>query len=418
MSATALGTARLLAGVTRGGRADLVTHRHRHGPQRYRSLDELAADAARVLLLGRGGAAFPVATKLAAVPAGRATQVLVNGSESEPASRKDRTLMTLTPHLVLDGALAVARALGTRHVTVAVHDAGSHASLRAALEERSRQEPLPERVDVCRTAGRFVSGEVRALLRGLDGGPPVPPSRRTLPTESGLHGAPTFASNAETFAQLALLVAQGTTEFGAVGSPEEPGTTLLTLLGDVRTRGVVEVPTDLPLDALLPGEGGPVLVGGYHGRWVRDVHDLRGLGVDRPGLRAAGLPLNAGVVARLPREVCALAEVTAVTRWLAAQSAGQCGPCLYGTAALAHDVGELLHGRAAPAVEARLLGLVGRGACAHPDGTAAFVSTALDALGEDLALHRRHGGCGRPYAGVLPLGPLGQVGQVGPGGAR
>ena len=404
MSATALGTAGLLGGVTRGGRADLVTHRYRHGPQRHRSLEELAADAARVRLLGRGGAAFPVATKLAAVPTGRGTQILVNGSESEPASRKDRTLMTLTPHLVLDGALAVARALRTREVTIAVHDPGAHASLRAALDERSRHEPLHERVDLRRTPGRFVAGEVRALLRGLDGGPAVPPSRRTRPSKSGLRGAPTFASNVETFAQLALLVSLGAAQFAEVGSPEEPGTTLLTLLGDVGTRGVVEVPTDLPLDALLPGEGGPVLVGGYHGRWTRDAHEVRGLAVDRIGLRAAGLPLNAGVIARLPREVCALAEVTAVTRWLASQSAGQCGPCLYGTAALAHDVGELLHGRAAPAVEERLLGLVGRGACAHPDGTAAFVSTALDALTEDLALHRRHGGCGRPYAGVLPLG--------------
>ena len=407
MIATAFGTARLLGGVTHGVRADLRGHRHRHGPQRPRTLEELAADAARVRLLGRGGAAFPVSTKLLAVPVGRTTHVVVNGSESEPASRKDRTLMTLTPHLVLDGALAVARALRTRHVTIAVHDAGAHASLRAALAERGRDEPVHERIELQRTAGRFVSGEIRAVLRGLDGGPAVPPSRRTLPSESGLHGAPTFASNVETFAQLALLVSLGPAEFGSVGSPEEPGTTLLTLLGDARTRGVVEVPTDLPLDALLPGlpgAGGPVLVGGYHGRWVRDV---RGLGVDRPGLRAAGLPLNAGVVARLPHDTCALTEVAAVTRWLAAQSAGQCGPCLYGTAAVAHDVGELLRGRAAPAVEARLLGLVGRGACAHPDGTAAFVATALDVLGEELEQHRRHGSCGRPYAAVLPLGPGG-----------
>lgn len=399
-SPTAFGTARLLGGVTHGGRADLTTHRRVHGPQHHRTLEELAADASRVRLLGRGGAAFPVATKLAAVPVGPRTQVVVNGSESEPASRKDRTLMTLTPHLVLDGALAVARALRTNHVTIAVHDEAAYASLRAALEERTRREPVTERVDLHRQPARFVSGEVRAVLRGLDGGPAVPPSRRTLPSVSGLHGAPTFASNVETFAQLALLISLGPAEYAAVGDPEEPGTTLLTLLGDTRTRGVVEVPTDLPLDALVSGVGGPVLLGGYHGRWV---HDVVGRTAARPGLRAAGLPLNAGVVARLPRDVCAIAEVTAVARWLAAQSAGQCGPCLFGTAAVARDVGELLHGRAAPAVEARVAGLVRRGACAHPDGTAAFVASALEALPDELAEHRRHGTCGRPYAAVLPL---------------
>lgn len=401
---TAFGSARLLAGVTHGTRADLPTHRRLHGAQRHRTLEELAADAARVQLLGRGGAAFPVATKLAAVPPGRRTQVVVNGSESEPASRKDRTLMTLTPHLVLDGALAVARALRTTHVTIAVHDEAAASSLHAALQERALAEPSPERVRVHRRPARFVSGEIRAVLRGLDGGPAVPPSRRTLPSESGLHGAPTFASNVETFAQIALLVSLGPAEYAAVGSPTEPGTTLLTLLGDTRAHGVVEVPTDLPLDALVPGSSGPVLLGGYHGRWVEDVV---GLGVARPGLRAAGLPLNAGVVARLPRESCALAEVAAVTRWLAAQSAGQCGPCLFGTAALARDVEDLLHGRAAPEVDARMAGLARRGACAHPDGMVAFVASALDVLTDELAAHRRHGGCGRPYAGVLPLGERG-----------
>ena len=400
---TALGNARLLAGVTRGVRADLAAHRAHHGAQRRRTLDQLVADAAEVRLLGRGGAGFPVATKLRAVPAGRTTQVVVNGSESEPASRKDRTLMTLAPHLVLDGALAVARALETRHVTIAVHDAAAHASLRAALEERARLEPLRERVEVRRRPARFVSGEVRALLRGLDGGPAVPPSRRTLPSESGLRGAPTFASNVETFAQLALLASLGPAGFGSLGSPEEPGTTLLTLVGDVRTPGVVEVPTDLPLEALLPGGGGPVLLGGYHGRWVRDV---AGLTVARPGLRAAGLPLNAGVIARMPPGACALAEVAAVTGWLAAQSAGQCGPCVFGTAAVARDVGELLRGRAAPAAEERVRGLPGRGACAHPDGTAAFVATALDVWADEVAAHRRHGSCGRAYAGILPLDAL------------
>ena len=89
-----------------------------------------------VRLLGRGGAGFPVATKLAATPRGSRTHVLVNGSESEPASKKDRALMRLAPHLVLDGAIAVARALGTARVTVVVQDGGAHASLVAALRER------------------------------------------------------------------------------------------------------------------------------------------------------------------------------------------------------------------------------------------------------------------------------------------
>ena len=180
-----------------------------------------------------------------------------------------------------------------------------------------------------------------------------------------------------------------------------PGTTLLTVLGDAPHHGVVEVPTGLPLAALVPGTAGPVLVGGYHGHWVADVRNLR---LTRPALRAAGVPLNAGVVARVPEGACPLAEVAAVSSWLAAQSAGQCGPCLFGTAGVARDVAALLHGRGAPEIATRLDGLVRRGACAHPDGAAAFVASALATMPDEIAAHVRQGGCGRPYLGVLPIG--------------
>lgn len=402
---TAYGSARLLAGVTRGVRADLATHRSLHGPPRHRSREALAAEAAEVRLLGRGGAAFPVTRKLTAMPTGSSVEVVVNGSESEPASRKDRVLMTLAPHLVLDGTLAVARALRTRRITIAVHDDAARASLAHALEERRVSERHPERVAVRVQPSRFVAGEIRAVLSGLDGRAAVPPGRRTLPTRRGLHGRPTFASNVETFAQLALLVLHGPREYAEVGDPQEPGTTLLTLLGDVPAPGVVEVPTGLPLDALLhSGDGGrlanPVLVGGYHGHWVSDVRALR---VTRPVLREAGSPLNAGVIARVPAFGCPLAEVAAVSSWLALQSAGQCGPCLFGTSAAANDVAALLRGHPAPGVMARLHGLVGRGACAHPDGTAAFIASALATMSAEVTAHAERGGCGRPYLGVLPL---------------
>lgn len=395
----ALGTARLLAGVTSGRTADLARHREHHGEQRFRGHVELAAIADEVRLLGRGGAAFPVGAKLRAVPPGSGTHVLVNGAESEPASQKDRSLMRLAPHLVLDGALLVARALGTRRVTVVLHDLESERALAEACRERRDAAD----VSLVRTAGGFVSGEVRAAIRGLDGGRAVPPGRRVLPHERGVDGAPTFASNVETIAQLAMLASIGAQRFAEIGSSDEPGTTLLTLVGEVPHPGVVEVPTGLPLSALLPGQAEssrPVLIGGYHGSWVSDV---RGLGISRPALRAAGVPLNAGVIARLSSDTCALGEVAAVSSWLAAQSAGQCGPCFFGLPTIARDVHQLLHGSDPGASLARRVAqLPGRGACAHPDGSATFVRTALAALGDEIEAHRRHGTCGRPWRRELP----------------
>ena len=394
--ARALGTARLLAG-TGAGRLGLHDHRAVHGVPRSLDAPGLAAQLEAVRLLGRGGAAFPVAIKLRGVRSGARSHVLVNGSEGEPASQKDRALMRLAPHLVLDGALAVAGSLRTGRVTVAVQDRAAFASLAAAVRER----PDARRVRLVGHDHGFVGGEVRAVIRAVSGGPALPPGRRVLPTEHGIDNRPTFASNVETFAQIGLLLSLGVDQFASVGAPEEPGTTLLTLLGDVPHPGVVEVPTGLPLAALLGDAPGPVLVGGYHGTWTHGPGDLT---VSRPALRAAGVPLNAGVLARLPHDTCALGEVTTVAEWLATESAGQCGPCVFGLPAVANSLRELAVGRdVLPGLRRRLGWLPGRGACAHPDGSAAFVRSALEVLDEEIELHRHHGHCGRPLQGALPV---------------
>jgi NADH:ubiquinone oxidoreductase subunit F (NADH-binding) len=392
---TAWGTARLLAG-TGAGRVDLARHRVVHGRPMWSDAARLASAMDAVRLLGRGGAAFPVARKLRAVPVGSRAHVLVNGSEGEPASHKDRILMRLAPHLVLDGALAVARALETQRVTVVVQSGGAHDSLAAALRERDDTR----RVRLVRHDHGFVSGEVRAVTSALSGGPAVPPGRRVLPTVRGVDGRPTFASNVETFAQVALLLSLGVDQYAGVGAADEPGTTLLTLLGDVPHPGVVEVPTGLPLAVLVGAGRGPVLVGGYHGHWLTGPGELA---VTRPALRSAGAPLGAGVLARLPEGTCALGEVAAVAQWLADESAGQCGPCFFGLPALAATLNQLAVGLATPDDARRRAGLLpGRGACGHPDGAAGFVASALTALDEEIAVHRGHGHCGRPLLRVLP----------------
>lgn len=394
-----LGAPRLLAGVVEAGRVGHARHVAIHGDPVLRRRSWLVGALREVNLLGRGGAAFPVAVKLDAMPQGARTAVLLNGSESEPASRKDRVLMTHAPHLVIDGALVVAHALGTRRITIAVHDARSAESLQLACRERGDAGD----VQVVRTGDGFVGGEIRAVMRGLGGGPAVPEGRRVLPHVRGLHDRPTFASNVETFAQIALLAGLGIQDYAVTGAPGEPGTSLLTLIGDVAHAGVIEVPHGTPLDVLMPGPGGPVLIGGYHGTWVTDV---AGLSVDRAALRASDAALGAGVIARPLAGTCLVDEVVRVASWLAAQSAGQCGPCFFGLPSLADDLAALAQGggpdRLASAY--RRLGLVrGRGACTHPDGSAQFIGSALDALAPELAQHLAHGSCGLPPSMILPL---------------
>jgi NADH:ubiquinone oxidoreductase subunit F (NADH-binding) len=148
-----------------------------------------------------------------------------------------------------------------------------------------------------------------------------------------------------------------------------------------------------------------MLVGGYHGTWTSET----GLVLDRRRLSDRGAPWGAGVIAVLPDTTCALGEVTRVAHWLAGQSAGQCGPCLFGLNGLARDLAAVYAGsRIDLDGLRRRAGLaVGRGACAHPDGAVRFVGTALDAFADEVEAHRSRGGCGRPILEVLPLPQVG-----------
>ncbi|MBE7188235.1 MAG: hypothetical protein INR67_08115, partial [Jatrophihabitans endophyticus] len=213
LAAWSIGSPRLLSGLDPSGddRLDARRHLATHGALPGSDLERLLGFLDAAPIGGRGGAGFPLAAKLRALRSGR-REVVVNGTESEPASRKDRVLLRRTPHLVLDGALAVAHAVGARSVTVAVHDGRTAGSVRAAIAER----PDARHVGVRPVPGGFVSGEARAVVRRLHGGPALPPGVRTPPTAGGV-----LVSNVETFAQLAVLLRTGPYDFAATGAPGE-----------------------------------------------------------------------------------------------------------------------------------------------------------------------------------------------------
>jgi NADH:ubiquinone oxidoreductase subunit F (NADH-binding) len=399
LSAWAIGAPRLLAGLQHAERLDARAHLATHGPLPGSDLEKILAHLHPAGIAGRGGAGFSLATKLRSVvdSAGR-HEVIVNGTESEPASRKDRVLLRRTPHLVLDGALAVAHAVAAKDVTVAVHDDVTAASVRAAAAER----PDARRVKVKIIAGGFVSGEARAVVRALHGGAALPPGRRTPPSVDGM-----FVGNVETLAQLAVLLRLGPHRFAETGTPAEPGTTLLTVGGAVGRPGVVEIPIGTPLGIVLSAARSEnpqaVIIGGYHGSWVAPIGAIR---LSRAGLASAGASFGAGVLLVIDHATCALGELARVTDWLAGESAKQCGPCRFGLPALAADVTALAMGHptglAAAFTHARVVD--GRGACAHPDGAARFVTSGLHLLHDENDRHAQYGGCGRPVLGQLPIG--------------
>jgi NADH:ubiquinone oxidoreductase subunit F (NADH-binding)/ferredoxin len=408
-----IGQARVTSGLDRHSRLDLAAHRAEFGDLPVLSGPQLIRQAAEVDLRGRGGAAFPVARKLRAVLAAarlgkRRPVVVVNAAEGEPGSAKDRMLLSRSPHLVLDGAAIAARALDAREIVVAVAGDGPH--LQSVSEAVASDSPISRITRVVSLPDRFVSGQSGALANALNGRSALPPGSNIRTSESGVKGAPTLLSNAETYAQLAILAMLGPAGYASAGLEREPGTVLLTIGGSVARPAVAEVPTGIPLGHLLDVCGAEmpsgVLVGGYHGMWLTADAAYR-VPVSRDGLAAAGGMLGAGVVLVLADDLCPLGEVSRVASYLAMQSSGQCGPCKLGLPSVARSLAAIASGAGGvdelEAIRRTAFGVRGRGACAHPDGTANFVVSALDAFSEDLSEHMFRGRCGREVPGVLPL---------------
>jgi ferredoxin len=275
---------------------------------------------------------------------------------------------------------------------------------------------MPTRVVI--VPHRFISGEAGALVRGINGEAHIPPGTKVRASDSGVDGLPTLVSNAETYAQLAVAASIGPREYAAVGTDEEPGTVLLTVTGAARRPGVIETPTGTPLKEILRLCGAPVgqgvLTGGYHGTWI--TAEAAGQAeISRQGFDEVGGSLGAGIIVPLPDNTCALGEVARVAQYLAAESAGQCGPCRLGMPDMARRLTGILDGSASPeGVRALTSAMRGRGACSHPDGSSRFVLSALDTFTDDVTAHLYHRGCGRPVRGVLPLpdGPAGDAGRL------
>ncbi len=353
---------------------------------------------------GRGGAGFPAAKKLAAARAGGPIgTIVVNAMEGEPASDKDKLLLLRSPHLVLDGAQVLAAACGAHSVTVCLPE-GRHLVAEAvirALDERVRAGYAAVPEALVRPPDRFVAGEESALVRFVDSGESLPSFRPDKGTPLRIGRRSALVHNAETLAHVAMIVRTGAQAFRSRGTVDEPGTTLVTLSGAVSQPGVVEIDRGTPLidvarRALPLGPPQALLVGGYGGAWVGPMH------FETPyaslSLRAIGATAGVGVVVVLGPDACGLMESARIAHYLAGESVGQCGPCVYGLPAIADDLKRLGRGQADRQLLLRLarrLGEVdGRGACRHPDGAVRLARSALQVFAADVDAHM----AGRPCA--------------------
>ena len=231
---------RLLAGwFATGAPADRAAHAARYGPLPVADLRhragraELTETVARAGLRGRGGGGFPTARKLIAVAAARGRPVVVaNGCEGDPAGLKDRVLLEIAPHLVIDGIVLAATAVRARDAVLCLGEGGLQvARIAGALAERSGADPIDVRVT--EVPHRYVASEESALARFLTRGDARPTMTPPRPAQRGVHGRPTLVDNVETLAHLALIARYGDEWYRACGTAAAPGTTLVTIRGAV-----------------------------------------------------------------------------------------------------------------------------------------------------------------------------------------
>jgi len=399
---------RLLAGLSPGGMARLERHLDVHGPLPAQSRLEGSAIvelAERSRLRGRGGARFPAATKMRAVRASRGRPIVVaNGCESEPMSRKDALLLAELPHLVLDGAVLAARAVGAEQVIVAYEgpNSDSRAGLEHALKQRRAAGGDAVSFELFAAAETFLTGQETSLVAQINGGEARPTFIPPRPTARGVRRRPTLVQNVETLAHLALIVRHGADWYAGLGTETEPGSTLVTVVGTAASPGVFEIETGTTVEGLLGAAGGVrgplagLLIGGYFGSWL-PAGVAAELELSNEGLARHDAALGCGVVVALPASCCPVAETVRVAIYLATETANQCGPCVHGSAAIARTLHAIAEGRASSSALADLgrwtTVLPGRGACHLPDGLAHFVSTALRVFGDAFDDHARHGPC-------------------------
>ena len=367
----------------------------------YRPIDDSDALLEQVDLsglLGRGGAAFPLGTKLRAVRdasrRGTVTVVVANGEEGEPASVKDRWLLRTRPHLVLDGLRLATAMVGAHRAYVYVSDDQSTAAVTTALAQLPGGTLGGVNVAMVTVEPGYVAGEETAAVRRINGGPAKPTDKPPRPFEEGVSGLPTMVSNVETLANLPYIHGHGAHGFRATGTPMSPGTFLATITGADKPAALYEIPYGAAFSDLLALHGVSVdavtgvLMGGYFAGLVNT--DILHATLDHETIRRLGSGLGCGAISILTDD-CPVAVTASVMSYFDRENADQCGSCFNGTAAMAAVTSALRDGVATDEDLARLerwsVVLRGRGACGTLDGATNVAASLLKQFPQAVARH-------------------------------
>ncbi|NLI47032.1 MAG: NADH-quinone oxidoreductase subunit NuoF [Acidobacteria bacterium] len=319
-------------------------------------------------LRGRGGAGFPTGLKWSFIPrdTDRPVYLCVNADESEPGTFKDRHIMEQDPHLLLEGIIISAYAIGCHQAYIYIR--GEYIPqirrLRAAIQEAYGRGCLGRRilgsgfdleVAVFTGAGAYICGEETALLESLEGKKGYPRLKPPFPAVVGLYGCPTIINNVETLANVPAILEKGGDWFAAVGANSSGGTRLFGVSGHVTRPGVYERPMGYSLKQLIFKDAGGIL----DGRTLKAVipggssvpvlrADEIDIALDFESVAAAGSMLGSAGVIVMHDGTCMVRALQRLIHFYKDESCGQCSPCREGTGWLLKIINRIIRGDGRP----------------------------------------------------------------------
>jgi NADH-quinone oxidoreductase subunit F len=379
--------------------------------------DAVIADVKKSALRGRGGAGFPTGLKWSFMPRQFPGQkyLVCNSDEGEPGTFKDRDILRYNPHMVIEGMAIAAYAMGVSVGYNYIHGEiwAEYERFEEALEEARKAGYLGAgilgsdfsfQLHASHGYGAYICGEETALLESLEGKKGQPRFKPPFPASYGLYGKPTTINNTETFAAVPFIINEGGEAFLNIGKPNNGGTKIFSVSGDVEAPGNYEVPLGTPFAKLLELAGGmrggrriKAVIPGGSSMPVLPGDVMMATDMDYDSIAKAGSMLGSGAVIVMDETRCMVRSLERLSYFYYEESCGQCTPCREGTGWLYRVVHRIEHGQGRPE-DIDLLNSVadniqGRTICALGDAAAMPVRAFIKHFRGEFEHHVEHKRC-------------------------
>jgi NADH-quinone oxidoreductase subunit F len=379
--------------------------------------DTVIGEMKKSALRGRGGAGFPTGLKWSFMPRTFPGQkyLVCNSDEGEPGTFKDRDILRYNPHIVIEGMAIAAYAMGITAGYNYIHGEiwDTYERFQEALDEAFAAGYLGSNIMgsnftfnlyAAHGYGAYICGEETALLESLEGKKGQPRFKPPFPASYGLYGKPTTINNTETFAAVPYIINNGGDAFLALGKPNNGGTKIFSVSGDVERPGNFEIPLGTPFSKLLELAGGmrggkklKAVIPGGSSMPVLPADVMMACDMDYDSISKAGSMLGSGAVIVMDETRCMVKCLERLSYFYYEESCGQCTPCREGTGWLYRVVHRIEHGQGKPEDLDLLNSLAdniqGRTICALGDAAAMPVRAFIKHYRSEFEHHIEHGHC-------------------------